>query len=94
MPFFLELGHKMDCVLYFSFSFYHNVFTLYFSLNFLIIDNEIIFKIKVTINNINPKAKAERVSGELNSKSPTKRVYYCNCNRCHIFKWIPREIWS
>src|SRR5574344_2719127 len=72
MPFFYSWVIKWIVFFIFLFSFYHNVFTLYFSLNFLIIDNEIIFKIKVTINNINPKAKAERVSGELNSKSPTK----------------------
>jgi hypothetical protein len=29
------------------------------------------FRIKVTTNNTNPNANAERVSGELNSKSPT-----------------------
>ena len=40
-------------------------------MNFLINDNEIIFKIRVTTNSTNPNANAERVSGELNSKSPT-----------------------
>ena len=31
-------------------------------------------RIKVTINKINPNANAERVSGELNSKSPTNEL--------------------
>jgi len=41
-------------------------------LNFLIRLNEIILSTKVTTNSISPKANAERVSGELNSKSPTR----------------------
>src|SRR5574344_1457229 len=72
MPFFQTWVIKWIILFVSIFSFYHNVFTLYFSLNFLIIDSEIIFKIKVTINSISPKAKALKVSGELNSKSPTK----------------------
>ena len=84
------LGHKTDYLVYFSFFFNHNVFTLYFSLNFLINDNEIIFKIRVTTNRINPNAKADRVSGELNSKSPTNEFTIVTVTVVMSSKWIPR----